>query len=102
LKSGVAPCTIARVRRAFVTGGRWIAAKIAATSPQQTCHDHLPSFTPRRASAAVTWSGKRKMLWKRAQVTAAVALRGVKDGGDRGRSVADSSQQFWRRSIDHR
>ena len=49
-KSGVAPCTIARVPGAFGARGQWIAARIVATSPQQTCHDHLPSGFPRRAT----------------------------------------------------
>jgi len=80
LKSGVAPSTIARVRRAFGAGGRWIAAKIAATSPHQTCHDHLPSFIPRRASAAAARARFRCIFRLSDQAAAADALRGVKDG----------------------
>jgi len=51
-----APCTIARVRGVFGARGPWISARSVATSPQQTCHDHLPSISPHRASAAAIWS----------------------------------------------
>jgi len=62
--------------RAFVAGGRWIAARIAVTSPQQTCHDHLPSFTPRRASASATWARFRSICRCSDQVAAAELYAG--------------------------
>ena len=77
-------------------------ALIAQSDSQVTTFLYLPSFTPRKASAAAAWSEKRKMFRKRALAAASDALRGVKETGDRGRYSADSSQQFWRRSIHHR
>ena len=50
-------------------------------SPQHTCDDHPPSFSPHRSSSSPTWSEKRQMLRKRAQVSASDDLRGRKDGG---------------------
>jgi len=88
-------------RKAFGAHARWIAARIVPMSPQHTCDDHPQSFSPRRSSAAPTWSGKRQMLRKRAQVSVSVDIRGERKAGDRRRSVADSSGQSQRRSITH-
>ena len=54
LQSGVAACTIAIIRGAFGARSRWIAARIVLMRPQHSFDDHLPSFPPRKSSAAAT------------------------------------------------